>query len=350
MPKILTRLRIDEVSSVDRGAGEGVKIMLMKRNEDQPMAQPSSLSKIFSKLFGGGEDNSVVIDKSVQGLAESITSILSDDKVDHAVELGKTFDQFSEHLKSTLTAGPAVIEKKDTDMDIAVLKKSLGLADTATEAEVTKAITDQQAVIAATVASVKKLENELILSKAEFTPAESDFYKAGLVEVESDTKKAFREASHAERTTIMKSAEPPLPVHVQKIMDDNEALRKRLEVLEAGGSLASVTKMATEAGLPETEAATVQSALKGDVKAVEKLLGFIKTAQAAAEEGGVFKEFGTAHGAAVTGKAYDELMAKAEELRKGDPKLTQAAAFAKVYEDPANIAIVRRERGENRPN
>jgi hypothetical protein len=32
MPRKLTRLRIDEVSSVDKGAGEGVKIVLMKRD------------------------------------------------------------------------------------------------------------------------------------------------------------------------------------------------------------------------------------------------------------------------------------------------------------------------------
>jgi hypothetical protein len=31
-PKLLTRLRIDEVSSVDRGAGEGVRVVLMKHN------------------------------------------------------------------------------------------------------------------------------------------------------------------------------------------------------------------------------------------------------------------------------------------------------------------------------
>ena len=33
MPRILTRLRIDEVSAVDKGAGEGVKIVLMKRRD-----------------------------------------------------------------------------------------------------------------------------------------------------------------------------------------------------------------------------------------------------------------------------------------------------------------------------
>jgi hypothetical protein len=39
MPKVLTRLRIDEVSAVDRGAGDGVKIVLMKR-DDTPRSKP----------------------------------------------------------------------------------------------------------------------------------------------------------------------------------------------------------------------------------------------------------------------------------------------------------------------
>jgi hypothetical protein len=37
MPKILTKLRIDEISSVDRGAGEGCRIMLYKRDGGKPM-------------------------------------------------------------------------------------------------------------------------------------------------------------------------------------------------------------------------------------------------------------------------------------------------------------------------
>jgi hypothetical protein len=36
MPKILRRLKINEVSSVDRGAGEGVHIVLMKKDETSP--------------------------------------------------------------------------------------------------------------------------------------------------------------------------------------------------------------------------------------------------------------------------------------------------------------------------
>jgi hypothetical protein len=46
MPKILTRLRIDEVSAVDRGAGDGVKIMLMKRAM-RPDATPADTLRAF---------------------------------------------------------------------------------------------------------------------------------------------------------------------------------------------------------------------------------------------------------------------------------------------------------------
>jgi hypothetical protein len=46
MPKILTRLRIDEISSVDRGANNGLsKITLMKR--DDSTSQPSTFCDIF---------------------------------------------------------------------------------------------------------------------------------------------------------------------------------------------------------------------------------------------------------------------------------------------------------------
>jgi hypothetical protein len=366
MPKILTNLRVDEISSVDRGAGEGVKIMLMKRNEDKPMNTDSRLSKMFSRLFGGG-DNNTIIDKSVEGLAESISSILADDKVtDPAAALTKTFEQFGDHLKSTLTAGPAVAKKEGSDMDLTVLKKALGLADTATEADVSAAMLKNIQGQEATAAEVKKLANDLLIAKAEFTPAELEYYskESNYDDEEKDEegdgdpkgkgkskkKKAFRLASHMHREATMKAAEPALPANIQKIMDDNAAMAKRIADLEAGGNLVALTKQATEAGLPESEGATIQKALSGDKTAVEKLLGFVKSATAAAKAGGVFKEFGTTHGTGVADTPYDKLSELAKGLQKADPKLSFPAAFAKVYEDPANMELVKAERGENRPN
>jgi hypothetical protein len=47
--------------------------------------------------------------------------------------------------------------------------------------------------------------------------------------------------------------------------------------------------------------------------------------------------------------AYAELMAKAAEYQKAHPELTQAQAFEKVYTNPANKDISRRERVESAP-
>jgi hypothetical protein len=46
MARILTKLRIDEVSAVDRGAGDGVKIVLMKR-ASEPGATPADTLRAF---------------------------------------------------------------------------------------------------------------------------------------------------------------------------------------------------------------------------------------------------------------------------------------------------------------
>jgi hypothetical protein len=47
--------------------------------------------------------------------------------------------------------------------------------------------------------------------------------------------------------------------------------------------------------------------------------------------------------------AYAELMAKAAEYRKSNPNLTEAQAFERVYTDPANREISKRERMESAP-
>jgi hypothetical protein len=49
------------------------------------------------------------------------------------------------------------------------------------------------------------------------------------------------------------------------------------------------------------------------------------------------------------GEAYNELMAKAEEYRSAHPELSVAQCFEKVYTDPANRDISKRERFESTP-
>lgn len=324
----------------------------------------SKISSFFGNLFKGSASNSVLIDKSVEGLAESVTSILADEDSDDVAKgdaMTKTFEQFAEHLKTNLTA--VAVDKKESDMDIKVLAKALGLADNATEAEVTSAIAKSVATSAALAVTVTKLQKDLEIEKADYTDAEEAYLrKESLYDAEEDEKpelsddekkrrsrkKAFRLANHTERANIMKSAEPPLPAHIQKVMDEIAVLKEQNARLMQSVGLEGFKKQATENGLPETEAETLQKAYGGDKTAIDKLLGFAKSAIAAARVGGVFKEFGSSTGS-ITDDPYDALVAKAEELRKHDPKLTPAAAFAKVYEDPSNIELVRKERDKNRP-
>jgi hypothetical protein len=49
------------------------------------------------------------------------------------------------------------------------------------------------------------------------------------------------------------------------------------------------------------------------------------------------------------GKAYNELMSKAEELRKTRPELSDAQAFERVYTARDNVELAKRERAESSP-
>lgn len=51
---------------------------------------------------------------------------------------------------------------------------------------------------------------------------------------------------------------------------------------------------------------------------------------------------------ATSDEAYGKLLEKAEELRKADSSLSEAAAFSKVYQDPANAHLAQAERRQAR--
>jgi hypothetical protein len=175
---------------------------------------------------------------------------------------------------------------------------------------------------------------------------EEKSYHDGLKD--DDAKKKFRSLSRAERAERMKKRDD-LPEDVRKKLDEHDELKKRLAALEDGKALEGFKKQAIEAGLPEADGETLQKAYRGDKSAVDKIVDVVKALTAQVKAAGLFKEVGDRRtgGAVIT--AYDELVGKADELRKTETSLTKEQAFAKVYADPANAELVRRERGENRP-
>lgn len=423
MARILRRLRIDEVSSVDVGAGRGVKVMLMKRDfsagrrradaksgaalpdgsfpienksdlhnamraigrakdpakarshiraraaalgltselsdsfkKGNDMANESIFAKLFAKMTGG--DNTAVVDKANAGLAESIASILGDNTItpeQQAAALTESFEQHGEFLKSNLTAGPAVVHKEGgSQMDLVLLRKVLGLSDTATEDDVTKALAKQAADIAILT---KRQALGVDILKADFSPDERAHYdKIGKAKAdgsgepdENDVQKNFRTATKSERAVLIKAAEPTVPEHVRKALEENEALKKRLAALEGSSELTVLNKKATDIGLLEAEGLTIQKAYAGDKTSVDRLLDFVKQGFAAAKAGGVFKELG-ASGSGSDLTPFEELTQKAKDLLVKEPAIgTVEKAFAKVYSDPANAALVAKERAGNRP-
>jgi hypothetical protein len=83
MPKLLTRLKITEVSAVDRGAGDGTKIVLMKRDDDVPRSKPhverhARRLRKFQEIFEGkdGGDDDAGTEKRVDHSSSTIADLL----------------------------------------------------------------------------------------------------------------------------------------------------------------------------------------------------------------------------------------------------------------------------------
>src|SRR5262249_53500946 len=105
MPKILTRLRIDEVSAVDKGAGEGVKVLLMKRADGAQPKNEDRVMSTFLDFFKRKNPASEVLAKAVSALAESVGAIYTstDDEDSKATALADPFKEFQDHLEQNLT-------------------------------------------------------------------------------------------------------------------------------------------------------------------------------------------------------------------------------------------------------
>jgi hypothetical protein len=310
----------------------------------------SELSAAFKRDDGGIID---AIKRATTFLAESVSSILTSKSADKATLLEKTFDQFSDHLgievsdevAKALAAGSAATSEKEPSMN--PLKKALGLPDSATDAELVAAVTKALAAAKEATDAVAKLSTDLAIAKAGMDDAEKAHHDGLKTDAEKGT---FRGMSRDDRKAKMAKRDE-LPEHIRKQLADADEMKKRLAVLEDKDELAAISKRVIEIGLPEAEAATIQKAYRGDKGAVDKILDVVKALTAQVKAAGLFKELGDGRDNGGKGNsAYDDLMIKAEEMRKKDTGLSKEQAFAKVYADPANADLAKRERAENRPN
>jgi hypothetical protein len=216
------------------------------------------------------------------------------------------------------------------------------MIDEAVAAAVTKNSADKDAIIA-------KQARDIDVAKM------SEKHKAFHSSLGEDGKKKFEAMSPGDRDAEMDKTKKRYeedPIYKQ-MRSDNEALQKRLQTIEDERALEVAKRDSKELGMTATNAGEIlMKARRGDLEAMkaweDQCRQIAKAAKEIEKTGKIFAEFGTAQGTAAgsDGSAYAEMVAKAAELRKSKPELTEAQAFSKVTEDPANRELVARERDE----
>jgi len=291
VPRLLKDLKINDVSSVDRGAGEGVKILLMKR-DDSADPDESVSNQTLLDLTG-------LLRKSINAEMKAMTA--------------PTAEQITKQINDAVGAA-----MKDTNDKIAKMQSE---------------------------ADALKAENAFL----KLSPKHQAFAK----DFSAEDKKKFADKSDADRDDdcekAAKAAETKLDPELKKRLDKADENEKILKGLVEKNEIAEFAKRAREIGLPEDKGEVLRKAQKGDVAAFKEMEDIFKQMNTAMREaqrsGKIFTEFGTSVNKGGT-TALDQLTVKASELRKADSKLSPQQAFAKVCEDPENSELVKREKEE----
>lgn len=460
MPKVLSRLKISRVAHVDRGAGEGVKVMLIKRDEGHDpndVETDAYLKREFSeeqrqraaesgsaladgsypveneqdlrnalKAYGRGNDKPAVkahimrrarslgrsdlipdkwkeskakavsaitkflgwagiakdavdfdeaqanqeaneyaqgvlceVDEATCSLREAICSIMSDPTVtDKQAAVEESLEQFRQHLQGVMPEGlenamaaAGLIAAGYTATPGGALTKGDG-----TVAEKTKDELDKEAAEKAkTEKTAKRLEAVFKMSGAH-----AAFMNNDDATMPEGGKEAFTDMSADERDAHMKkhpiadakkkrdeelvAALPPeMQATLKRAAEDSVTLAS----LQKSAEITSFAKRCGEIGLAETHAETLYKAHHGDGAAVTALEDLLKAANAQADAGTVFSEFGTRQ--QQKSEIGGEIDAIVKTMQAADPKLTKDAAVLKIAEsrEPAHRELWKRYKAES---
>lgn len=358
MPNILHDLKITRVASVDKGAGEGVEILLSKEAEVEKKVTLTLGSNGGLKLWhendsqGGSEplvDKKTpkkaksAMKKAIEFLKASVESIIGAPEAERPDLINKTFDEFSTDVQpiadvhdavdAAFSADPTDVEKSGiTNEEVDMTKEEMD------------AIKKQLADL---TAEVTKTKDELAFEKLDVK------YKEFAKAFPPDKKKEFvgkdDKAKDKDMEDCAKAALEVVPESVKKALSDASeaikkaaAMEKEVEILKAEKATTELTKRASEIGFSDVE--TIRKARAGDLESVKKLEDTIKALNKQVKESGLFKEFGS--GTTQGGSAYDQIKARADELKKVTPTLTDAKAFDKAFTAPENRDLVAQYRRE----
>lgn len=280
--------------------------------------------------------------------------------------LRKNFTAYKDHVLGLVPGGddPANRDTKTGDYAMALkdIAKALKLQETATEADILKAIADAELAAKANDVLAKMsgkqkafMEND----KAKMPAGGKDKFAAMTAE-ERDAHMASNPCSadvdkSDKDDEVLKSADGKTTIRKSVVGADTFAFMKsqQEDIAKAADERAleviakRITPLKYVIGKAEDTAGLLRRLEKNDPKdaaAVEALLKAANEVMSKSEQ--ITKEFGKTGGTGEFAKAIDEITAKAQELMAKDAKLTLAKARTMVRD--ANVDLAKRENDEAR--
>jgi len=388
----LTLQKVDEVSLVDRGDNPAAHVLIHKREGGAPAPAPSAAPQSSLRRFGGV-------------IAATVAKLLgkSEDEVQKAYDEATTFGElqaqrgmqravseaydYGWQLQDAIASTLRDLDEPDRE---AKIRTSIAEFSAAVETALPKWVngeTVQKAAAGICPKCEKKVGEDGTcpecgdtiekagrkISAARLTRLKEAHSALGSIITEADTDN--QDDEDMSTTKQADTATPPapaaaatgddvlknLPAEVRKAIEDankraeeanaraEEALAKAAQA-EENARVAVLTKRVQEggdlAGLPGMSPELVPTLKALQEKAPEefaKLETVLTGAAEAIRSGDLMKELGANGGVQGSG-SYAKLQAKAAEIRKAEPNLTEAQALVKAQEqNPDLVAAVREE-------
>lgn len=128
-----------------------------------------------------------------------------------------------------------------------------------------------------------------------------------------------------------------LPEAIVKEIQDNRARIAKMEDETSTREYVAKAAEVTLIGKADEVGDLLKSIAKHSTDLATKVFDLFKTASVRIKEGDLLKEIGKQSDDSNAATAYDKIVAKAAELRKAHPELTEAKAFTKVYDEDAEL-------------
>jgi hypothetical protein len=400
MVRVLTKLRIDEVSAVDRGAGDGVKILLMKR-DDTPRSKPHverharrlrKFEQIFmrkqlddqeiSPLTGAayprsrlpdldddddrddGDDDEVSGTEKRGGRNDVLRGDEGGGVSDHPIAQLASLLVASGKFSDNAAALHHLLNSPHGNALLARLHKAAAKTEKEPNmrSETLESIMKDGSIAGVCAAIVAK--GSTTLTQDEIVESVSKIAHERWPELSEAQAFAKIHSDGGEEGRLLRSA-----IDVAKASLAETMLGPGLPVQVVGGPAAQDVDNATEAEAARAELMRIgrkQYPRSSENEIFERAFSDPRNATIVARlyqrplpssiypmprewlqgEGSQHAKADRSNSEAT---AYDDLMVKAEEYRNSHPELSISQAFTKVYTDRANVELAKRERVESAP-